>query len=90
MKYTHESITEILKNYSELQEQVAAFVNKGYDPKSYSWSRARLNHENFTVEREENTACNCHPEYEWVTYSTIESFLEWYETQQVVKNSTKA
>jgi len=90
MKYTHENITELLKNYSELQEQVTAFVNRGYDPKKYSWDRARINSDNFMIEREENTACNCHPEYDWVEYSTIEVFLEWYEKQQLTENSQKA
>ena len=79
MKYTNENIMELLKNYNELQKQVSAFVNNGHDKKLYSWDPARINHDNYTIERKTNTACNCHPEYEWETFSTIDLFLEWYK-----------
>ena len=29
------------------------------------------------IEMEVNTACHCHPEYEWVTVATAEEFSEW-------------
>ncbi len=79
MKYTHENITELIENYSKLQEQVYKF-----EP------GARINYETSTVQREENTACNCHPEYEWTDCATIQEFVEWCEKQQVTEKSQKA
>lgn len=79
MKYTHENIIELLTKFNELQEQVSKFE-----------SGARINYETFTIQHEENTACNCHPEYEWVDFATIDQFLEWHEKQQVTEKSQKA
>jgi hypothetical protein len=90
MKYTQENITELLTNFGKLQDEVNKFVNRERDSRKYTWSQARINYETFAIERKENTACNCHPEYEWVEFSTMHDFLEWYEKQQVTENSTKA
>jgi len=87
MKYTHENITELLTNYGELTEQVKRYVNREYDPKFYNQTPARINFETHTIEQEVNTACNCHPEYEWQEVSGFQEFLEWYEKQQVTENT---
>lgn len=85
MKYTQENITELLRNFGELTSLVDKFCTKP----GYSWDDARINYETFTIEKKVNTACNCHPEYEWQYHATIGDFLEWYE-KLVTGKSEKA
>jgi len=75
MTYTKENILELLNNFKELQNQIDKFCDNDY-------YNHRLNINTSNIEREENTSCNCHPEYEWVHYTTIDEFLKWYKNNQ--------
>jgi len=34
------------------------------------------------IEHEINDACNCHPEYIWKQYTTVDQVVEWSEKQK--------
>lgn len=82
MKYTVENITQLTEQFSQLNQDIAEYVNRGYDPKSYSWTPARINYETNEIEHKVNTACNCHPEYNWETYSSLAEFVDWHKTKE--------
>lgn len=41
--------------------------------------RGPIRFSNDRVETEINTACHCHPEYEWVGVGSLEEFGEWLD-----------
>ncbi len=82
MKYTKENIIELLTHFRELNELAMEYVNDGYDHKKYNWTDARVNYNCYTIDHKINTACNCHPEYEWQDHSSIDKFVEWLDKKQ--------
>ena len=75
MKYTKENVTELLNNIQTLNELANEFITATNKGSRYSY--AKINCEQHVIEQEVNTACNCHPEYEWQACGTIEELVEW-------------
>lgn len=86
MKYTHEIANELLKNLQELDALASEFVK---DITKYGGAPTRINSENGNIEHEINTACNCHPEYNWEVVANFESFIDWVIEKQTQTKNTK-
>ncbi len=59
----------ILEQYRELHDLAESFTGK--------WNLRFDEYGN--IEDEVNTACHCHPEYEWQVIKTAEEFAEWLD-----------
>ena len=66
---TSKKASEVLVEYNELRQLAYNFTGK--------WD-IRFD-ECGNIEGEVNTACHCHPEYEWQIISTAEQFAEWLD-----------
>lgn len=76
MKITARRLESILRRYDQLNDLALQFA-KEVEP--YGQFRTIRIESNGQVEEEVNTACNCHPEYEWVPRGTPEQFSAWLE-----------
>lgn len=80
MKYTLEKFNETFENYNELLELARQFSR---DEKE--WDRTIRFDEFGNIEQYVNTACHCHPEYEWKQLATVNEFYQWLEKKQKEK-----
>jgi hypothetical protein len=90
MKFNLKNIKKLLTNMNELHGLAQKFVNDGLNPERYGWEPARINYDDFCIDHKVNTACNCHPEYEWQTFASIEQFVEWLDKQDLTKKEQNA
>lgn len=67
------NIQEILNSHEKLIDLARQFI----DEKQPVRRTGDIRIENGWIEEYVNTACHCHPEYEWVERETIELFEEW-------------
>ena len=74
MKYTLETINNIISEFEKLSILANQYINR--DDK-YNNSKTRINYDTMTIEERVNTACNCHPEYNWEYVDSIENMIEW-------------
>lgn len=74
MKMTAEEFEIIICKYNDLVSLANKFAIETGKIRKYE--SIRLD-EYGNIEAEVNTACNCHPEYEWSVIATREEFLNW-------------
>lgn len=72
---TKNKIEAIIRRNEELEELVNQFVKQ--HSKGSRWGDSRIN--NQLIEQYVNTACHCHPEYEWMEVASLSEFIEWIE-----------
>lgn len=82
MKYTQENTQQTLNSFRELTKLADEYVNGPYNPKRYGVRPTRINIETGHIEKEVNTACHCHPEYEWRSVASFETFIAWVINKQ--------
>ena len=78
MKMTKNKIEAILRRHDELMEWVDSFISENNGSKYRDDSRISYN----IIEEYVNTACGCHPEYEWIKVGTMDDFISWLEKKQ--------
>jgi len=78
MNITKNRVNTIINRYETLLQEVEYFINQ----QNQDWRSGKIRIDNGNIEEYINTACNCHPEYEWVHRSTIDSFIEWNESKK--------
>lgn len=79
MKITQKRFEAILQRYSELESLAQQFANE----KRQGMRRGPIRfNDSGGIEMEVNTACHCHPEYEWTDIATKEDFCEWLDSRE--------
>lgn len=76
MKMTSKRAMTTITRYHQLKDMADTFM-KEKKHGSY-WHDVRLD-EWGNIEEWVNTACNCHPEYEWAQCATAQEFGEWLD-----------
>jgi len=74
---THIEISEALTKYNQYRELAEKYYTEKTGDK---YPSIRID-EYGNIDHEVNDACNCHPEYIWEQYATVEQVVEW-STQQ--------
>ena len=70
---TTEQVEELFNKYREYFQ----FAESYYKEKEGStYADIRLD-EFGNIQHEVNESCNCHPEYVWEQYATVEQVIEW-------------
>jgi hypothetical protein len=77
MKLTANKVNAILQRHENLVYEVERFVQQ----KHPNTRRGEVRISNGVIEEHVNTACHCHPEYEWVERATLDEFTEWLDKQ---------
>jgi hypothetical protein len=77
MKLTPNKVSAILQRHEDLLSQVESFVRE----KHPNTRRGEIRINYGTIEENVNTACHCHPEYEWVERATVDEFTQWLGKQ---------
>lgn len=72
-KTTIQKLERIAKQYEWLQERAWYYVRAKF-PNQRS-GEVRI--EDGRIQEEINTACHCHPEYEWQDRGSLEDLAEW-------------
>ena len=78
MKMTPSRMATILRRADQLNDLARDFA-RDIEPNGRH-GEVRVT-DNGQVEEHINTACHCHPEYEWVERGTVEQFTEWLAKQ---------
>ena len=79
MKMTPKRAAVILAHYNELHELARQFA----DEKRKGMRTGPVRFDDCgNIEMKVNTACHCHPEYEWVSIGDSEEFAEWLDKNQ--------
>jgi hypothetical protein len=81
MNITPKRIEAIINRYHNLLDLVRTFVR---ETNPYQYGPYRFD-EVGNIECEVNTACHCHPEYEWRVIKTKDEFSEWLNKQQQIE-----
>ena len=69
---------ELVDSFYELTDLAGEYVRKHHP---YNHGEIRIN-EYGSIESYENTACHCHPEYEWVHVANQPEFLAWLKKKK--------
>lgn len=77
MKLTPTKVHAILQRHENLIYEVEHFVRE----KHPNTRRGEVRISNGVIEENVNTACHCHPEYEWVERATVDEFTGWLAKQ---------
>ncbi len=77
MKLTPSRIETIIRRHEQLTDLADSYV-RHLDAGGRS-GEVRIS--NGAIEEHVNTACHCHPEYEWVHRASLEDFAAWVATR---------
>jgi hypothetical protein len=80
MKYTKNKVEAILRRNYELMDNVDSFI-RSKTPRNERY-HVDCKIENDKIMKRVNTACHCHPEYEWVEVGTTDEFVQWLTNQE--------
>lgn len=72
---TSKRVGAIMKRYEDLMDLAKTFANERH--KVGRRGEVRIGQDG--IEEHVNTACHCHPEYEWITRGSLEEFYEWID-----------
>jgi len=78
MKMTMKRAQVILSGYEPLKD----LANQFGDEKRKGMRTGPIRFDGELIEMEVNTACHCHPEYEWVPIGTLEELCEWLDSHK--------
>ena len=78
MKITRKRLEAILRQKDEIENLAQQFA---YEKRQGMRTGPIRFDDNGNIEMEVNTACHCHPEYEWTDIATKEEFCEWLDKQ---------
>ena len=84
MQYTKNQIERLISKYETLLETVDDYIREKYPNTRRGDSRIRGNE----IQEYVNTACHCHPEYEWEYRGSVEDFSEWINSKGDVYKTT--
>jgi hypothetical protein len=74
---TKEQAEQMVQNYCEYY----SLAEKYYiETTKSTWANIRLD-ESGNIQHEVNTACGCHPEYEWQVWAYSSDFVDWISKQ---------
>ena len=79
MKLNAKRIDTILRRHDQLQDLAHSFVRE----KDYPGRTGEVRIDSEGISENVNTACNCHPEYEWVARASLEEFAKWAESKDM-------
>lgn len=77
MKLTSKRAAVIINRYEKLEELAHQFSRE----KHPNGRHGPIRISNEGIEEEINTACHCHPEYEWINVASLQEFGEWLDKQ---------
>jgi hypothetical protein len=77
MKITIKRAQAILSRYEQLKDEAKRFA----DEKRQGMRKGPIRFDDELIEMEVNTACHCHPEYEWVPIGSLMELCEWLDKQ---------
>lgn len=77
MKITLPRAQTILNRYEQLKDLAERFA----DEKRKGMRQGPIRFDGELIEMEVNTACHCHPEYEWIPVGNLIELCEWADKQ---------
>jgi len=75
---TSNRVSAILQRHDQLLDLAKQFANE--TRAGGRSGEVRIDYEG--VSEHVNTACHCHPEYEWVLRGSMEEFQQWMDKQE--------
>lgn len=72
-RLSERKIERTIRDFEYITELATSFVRSQNNPGRSGPVRI----DNGRIEEEINTACHCHPEYEWVDRGSVEDFSKW-------------
>jgi hypothetical protein len=79
MKLNEKRISAVLERHEQIMNLVEQFA-KSKTTKTFCGD-IRIQYGS-SIEEYRNTACHCHPEYQWQQIGSMEEFYEWLKKQQ--------
>lgn len=73
-----ENIIRHLDNQEKINKSLLEFVHQ---KEPYFTGGVML--DNYDVYWKINTSCNCHPEYSWEKFDTLQSFCKWLDAKNI-------
>lgn len=78
MKITIKRAKAILDRYEQLKSSAKQFA----DEKRKGMRTGPVRFDGELIEMKVNTACHCHPEYEWIPIGSVEELCEWLDKKE--------